>query len=164
MKVTVLKETYKTTREEIKANAHADSSIFYILILQKGRQRYLKIGTTTKTLAQRLSNQDYKKYTNIKDYLDIDIFTEEAKGIESIINNATKDDNNVYTLYLSNVLDNGIIFLAELFIHLAKWSKDRGSHFSVKAREIKAHAGNGIYMISSSNSSAVRARVSPKDA
>lgn len=66
MKVTVLKETYKPTREEIKAKAHADSSIFYILILQKGRQRYLKIGTTTKTLAQRLSNQDYKKYTNIK--------------------------------------------------------------------------------------------------
>jgi hypothetical protein len=64
--VTVLKETYKPTREEIKAKAHADSSIFYILILQKGRQRYLKIGTTTKTLAQRLSNQDYKKYTNIK--------------------------------------------------------------------------------------------------
>jgi hypothetical protein len=66
MKVTVLKESYKPTREEIKAKAHADSSIFYILILQKGRQRYLKIGTTTKTLAQRLSNKDYKQYTNIK--------------------------------------------------------------------------------------------------
>ncbi len=43
-----------------------------------------------------------EKYTNIKDSFDIDVFTVEATGIESFINNATKDDNNVYTLYLSN--------------------------------------------------------------
>ena len=43
-----------------------------------------------------------EKYSNIKDSFDIDVFTVEATAIESTIDNATKDENDVYTLYLTH--------------------------------------------------------------
>lgn len=66
MNVTVVKEWIKPTPGTRFVRKNKDNTFFYIVILQKGRQRYLKIGTTEKGIGARFSSEDYKKYSNIK--------------------------------------------------------------------------------------------------
>jgi hypothetical protein len=40
--------------------------LFYVTLLQKGRTRYLKIGTAENGIGTRFSQQDYKKYSSKK--------------------------------------------------------------------------------------------------
>jgi hypothetical protein len=50
----------KTSKGEQK------TAFFYVILLQKERTRYLKVGTTTKTPLSRFNMADYKKYNFIK--------------------------------------------------------------------------------------------------
>lgn len=43
-----------------------NNTLFYVVRLHKGRQRFLKIGTTERSIKQRFSGKDYKKYSTIK--------------------------------------------------------------------------------------------------
>lgn len=43
-----------------------NNTLFYVVRLHKGRQRFLKIGTTERSIKQRFSGNDYKKYSTIK--------------------------------------------------------------------------------------------------
>ncbi len=56
---------FPSDRKSIRKKS-AENSLFYVVLLQKGRQRYLKIGTTEKTISQRFSSKDYKAYSTIK--------------------------------------------------------------------------------------------------
>jgi hypothetical protein len=66
MNVTVVKEWIKPTQGTRFVRKNKSNTFFYIVILQKGRQRYLKIGTTEKGIGARFSSEDYKKYSHIK--------------------------------------------------------------------------------------------------
>jgi hypothetical protein len=66
MNVTVVKEWIKPTQGTRFVRKNKSNTFFYIVILQKGRQRYLKIGTTEKGIGTRFSSEDYKKYSHIK--------------------------------------------------------------------------------------------------
>lgn len=46
--------------------SNKENPLFYIAVLQDHRKRYLKIGTTERTIKERFSQKDYKAYTNIK--------------------------------------------------------------------------------------------------
>ena len=43
-----------------------NNPMFYVVVLQQGRTRYLKIGTAENGIKSRFSNKDYKKYSHIK--------------------------------------------------------------------------------------------------
>lgn len=67
MNVTVVKEWKHPDRKATKfVRTDKNNTFFYIVLLQKGRQRYLKIGTTENGIGSRFSAKDYKEYTNIK--------------------------------------------------------------------------------------------------
>lgn len=66
MNVTVVKEWKLPTENENFRKSNSNNSLFYVVRLQQGRHRYLKIGTTEKTIKQRFSANDYKKYSTIK--------------------------------------------------------------------------------------------------
>lgn len=66
MKVNVVKEWNKPNRDTRFIRKDKKNTFFYIVLLQKGRQRYLKIGTTEKGIGTRFSAKDYKEYSHIK--------------------------------------------------------------------------------------------------
>lgn len=66
MKVNVVKEWNKPDRNTRFIRKDKKNTFFYIVLLQKGRQRYLKIGTTEKGIGTRFSAKDYKEYSHIK--------------------------------------------------------------------------------------------------
>lgn len=66
MKVNVVKEWNKPDRDTRFIRKDKKNTFFYIVLLQKGRQRYLKIGTTEKGIGTRFSAKDYKEYSHIK--------------------------------------------------------------------------------------------------
>ena len=66
MKVKVVKEWNKPNRATRFIRQDKNNPFFYIVILQKSRQRYLKVGTTEKGIGTRFSQKDYKEYSHIK--------------------------------------------------------------------------------------------------
>ena len=66
MKVNVVKEWNKPDRDTRFIRKDKKNTFYYIALLQKGRQRYLKIGTTEKGIGTRFSAKDYKEYSHIK--------------------------------------------------------------------------------------------------
>ena len=66
MEVKVVKEWKKPEHGTRFVRADKENPFFYIVLLQKGRQRYLKVGTTERTIGARFSAKDYKEYSNIK--------------------------------------------------------------------------------------------------
>lgn len=66
MKVNVVKEWNKPNRDTRFIRTDKKNTFFYIVLLQKGRQRYLKVGTTEKGIGTRFSAKDYKEYSHIK--------------------------------------------------------------------------------------------------
>lgn len=66
MNVSVVKEWKLPTEGQRFRKTNAENSMFYVVRLQTGRQRYLKIGTTERTIGERFKGKDYKKYSTIK--------------------------------------------------------------------------------------------------
>jgi hypothetical protein len=67
MNVKIIQEWYKPDRENTRFRREdKNNPFFYIVLLQKGRQRYLKIGTTEKGIGTRFSAKDYKEYSHIR--------------------------------------------------------------------------------------------------
>lgn len=66
MNVRIVKEWKRPARDTKFRRMNKENPFFYIVILQKGRQRYLKIGTAENGIGTRFSSKDYKKYSHIK--------------------------------------------------------------------------------------------------
>jgi hypothetical protein len=66
MKVEIVKEWNRPEVGTRFIRKCKENPFFYVVVLQKGRQRYLKIGTTEKGIGARFSGEDYKKYSHIK--------------------------------------------------------------------------------------------------
>ena len=66
MEVNIIKEWNKPSEGTRFVRTNKENPFFYIVLLQDGRQRYLKVGTTENCIGKRFSAQDYKKYSNIK--------------------------------------------------------------------------------------------------
>lgn len=61
----VVKEWFFPENGKAIRKTSKDNGLFYVVRLQKGRKRYLKIGTTERTICQRFNAKDYQKYTSI---------------------------------------------------------------------------------------------------
>ena len=66
MEVNVIKEWNKPSEGTRFVRTNKENPFFYIVLLQDGRQRYLKVGTTENGIGARFSSKDYKKYSHIK--------------------------------------------------------------------------------------------------
>lgn len=66
MKVSIVNEWRLPQKGERFKKTNPENTFFYVVKLQKGRQRFLKIGTTETTIGKRFSGRDYKKYSTIK--------------------------------------------------------------------------------------------------
>lgn len=53
------------TRKDFK-QTDKNNPMFYVVAIQKGRERYLKIGTAENGISPRFIQADYKKYSTIK--------------------------------------------------------------------------------------------------
>lgn len=54
------------TKDEKFIRTSESNPYFYILILQAGRKRFLKVGTSENNIRYRLAKADYKKYSSMK--------------------------------------------------------------------------------------------------
>lgn len=66
MEVNIIKEWKRPEPGTRFVRKDKENPFFYIVLLQDGRQRYLKVGTTENGIGARFSAKDYKKYSNIK--------------------------------------------------------------------------------------------------
>ena len=66
MNVNIIQEWNNPTAEEKFKKTSKENPFFYIVVLQMGRVRFLKIGTAENSLRGRFSQADYKKYSSIK--------------------------------------------------------------------------------------------------
>ncbi|MGN1034626.1 MAG: GIY-YIG nuclease family protein [Oscillospiraceae bacterium] len=64
--VEIVQEWHNLTQLDKMRKKRKENSLFYVAILQKHYNRYLKIGTTERTIKERFSQKDYQEYTNIK--------------------------------------------------------------------------------------------------
>lgn len=62
----IVKEWYFPESGKSIRKTSKDNGLFYVVRLHKGRERFLKIGTTERTITQRFNAKDYKKYTSVK--------------------------------------------------------------------------------------------------
>ena len=66
MNVKIVKEWRLPSPDQRYRRTNSANPMFYIVLLQIGYLRYLKIGTAENGIGARFSSADYKKYSHIK--------------------------------------------------------------------------------------------------
>lgn len=62
MTITIENEYFFPSLDQQYYRKHKNHAYFYVILLQKGKTRYLKVGTTTRTPFKRFQDDSYKKY------------------------------------------------------------------------------------------------------
>ena len=62
----IVRETFNPDIKEYRKLDKKNGLFYYLLLQDKNKRRYLKIGTTEQYMKKRLGAKDYKKYTFIK--------------------------------------------------------------------------------------------------
>lgn len=66
MNVEIVKEWRLPDKGQRFRRTDSNNPLFYVVLLQKGKMRYLKIGTAENGIGARFGSEDYKKYSTIK--------------------------------------------------------------------------------------------------
>lgn len=66
METQIVKEWRLPTKKTRFTRTDKNNPFFYVVMLQKGRTRYLKIGTAENGIGARFGQVDYKKYSTVK--------------------------------------------------------------------------------------------------
>ena len=66
MNVEIVKEWRLPCEGQRYRRTNPNNPLFYVTLLQKGRQRFLKIGTAENGIGARFGGKDYQQYSTIK--------------------------------------------------------------------------------------------------